>query len=151
MGLKRAGVEGVVFGNVDIQEHKEWVERVCGELGVEPIEPLWMGDPKRILIDFINAGFRAIVVKAKADLFGKEWLAREINKDFVKDVLEHKKKFDFHLLGEKGEYHTFVTGGPMFERRVNVIKGEEILKEGHWYLDILEWRVDENYGHPSFV
>jgi len=68
------GVEGMVFGDIYLQEHKDWVERVCGELGIEAIEPLWGQEPEKILLEFIDAGFEAMIVSAKADLFDEAWI-----------------------------------------------------------------------------
>ena len=139
--LKKEGLEGVVFGDVDIQEHKDWVNRVCKELNIEPIEPLWGADPEKILKEFINEGFEAIVVGAKADLFGKEWLGRTIDENFMVELKRLKEKSEFHILGEAGEYHTFVTNGPIFRRKIIVSKTTRLLTNGRWSLKILGWEI----------
>ncbi len=51
------GVEGMIFGDVYLQEHRDWVDRVCKELGIEAIQPLWGRNPEKILLEFIDAGF----------------------------------------------------------------------------------------------
>lgn len=140
--LKQVGVKGAVFGDIDLQEHRGWADRVCKEIEIEPIEPLWGADPERILTDFINEGFEAIVVRVKADLSGEEWLGRKINESFVKELRERKNKSNFHLLGEAGEYHTFVINGPLFKRRIKIFDSTKVLKNGYWSLDISEWKID---------
>lgn len=139
--LKQAGIKGAVFGDIDVQEHKDWVDRVCAELDIEPIEPLWGIDPRKILTDFMDEGFEAIVVSVKADLFGEEWLGREIDRDFVRDLYGLKGKHDIHLCGELGEYHTFVTDGPLFKRSVKVLGSNSVLKNGYWVLDISRYEI----------
>ena len=74
--LKRNGLEGMVFGDIYLEEHREWGERVCRELDIRPLWPLWGMPPERVLTDFIETGFEAIVISAKADIFGEEWLAK---------------------------------------------------------------------------
>ncbi|MBC8521653.1 MAG: diphthine--ammonia ligase [Methanomicrobia archaeon] len=136
--LKKKGVEGGVFGDMDLQEHKEWVDRVCSEVEVASIEPLWGNDPREILKEFVNTGFKAIVIKVKADLFGKEWVGRELNEQFINDLPE-----EIHPCGEHGEYHTFVVDGPLFQRRVEIIKSDKKLKDGNWLLGISEYGLSE--------
>jgi len=132
--LKKVGVEGVVFGDIgEVPGHGDWTHRVCGELAVRPITPLWGLDPKKILTKFIGEGFEAVVVSAKADLLGKEWLGRRIDRGFVRDILE---KIGVDPCGEFGEYHTLVIDGPMFRRRLEIIRVNEVLKDGYWFLDI---------------
>ena len=140
--LKQVGVKGAVFGDVDLQEHKDWVDRVCKELDIEAIEPLWGADPEHILTEFMNEGFEAIVARAKADLFGKEWLGLKIDGNFVRELHKLKNKSNFHILGEVGEYHTFVTNGPLFKRRIKILESDKVLKNGYWSLDILKWKID---------
>ncbi len=136
--LKKKGVKGGVFGDMDLQEHKEWVDRVCTEVEVASIEPLWGNDPREILKEFVNTGFKAIVIKVKADLFGKEWVGRELNEKFINELPE-----EIHPCGEHGEYHTFVVDGPLFQRRVEIIKSDKKLKDGSWLLDISEYGLSE--------
>ncbi len=137
--LKRMGVSGAVFGDVDIQEHKDWVDRICNELGIRPVMPLWGLDPKQILTDFIDEGFEAIVVMVKADLLSEEWLGRKVDRSFVSDLLKLESKV--HLCGELGEYHTFVSDGPLFKRRLEILDSKKIARNGYWFLDISKYKI----------
>jgi len=131
------GVKGIVFGDIYLQEHKDWVERVCGELGIEAIEPLWGQDPERILLEFIDAGFEATVVSAKSELFDDKWIGRKVDRE----LLSHLKDNNIDLCGENGEYHTFVAGGPMFNKKINITKSQPITRDGYWFLDTLEYSL----------
>lgn len=115
--FKKEGIRAGVFGDIDLQEHRDWVERVCKDIGIKPILPLWKKKREELLKEFIQAGFKAIVVSVRADILGKEWLGQHINEAFVNDL---KKKKDIDLCGENGEYHTFVFDGPTFKRRINI-------------------------------
>lgn len=134
--LKQQGVKAVVFGDIDIEEHKDWTTRVCGELGVRPVLPLWGEAPQKLLNEFIEAGFEAIVACAKAELFDEKWLGQKVGAEFIKELHRLNKEFNVHLCGEQGEYHTFVTDGPIFKRRINIIDSEKVLREGYRFLDI---------------
>ena len=137
--LKRTGVSGVVFGDVDIQEHKDWVDRICNELNIKPVMPLWGLDPKQILTDFVDDGFEAIVVMVKVDLLSEEWLGRKVDRNFVSDLLKLESKV--HLCGELGEYHTFVFDGPLFKRRLEILDSEKIARNGYRFLDISKYKI----------
>src|SRR4030043_2389859 len=72
--LKLKGITGLITGDIYLQEHKDWIDRVCGKSGVKAVLPLWEMDSAQLLADFIDVGFKAIVVSVKAEFFGKEWL-----------------------------------------------------------------------------
>jgi uncharacterized protein (TIGR00290 family) len=130
-----AGIEGAVFGH--IETHKDLVDRICGDLGIELLLPLWKQNSEQIITDFVDAGFEAILVSAKADLFDNEWLGRKIDKKFVNDLHSYNKAID--PCGENGEFHTFVTDGPMFKNKLRIVNGEKILRDGLWFMDILSF------------
>lgn len=136
-GLIPYGITGIVFGDIYLQEHKDWVERVCEELGIEAIEPLWGKEPEKILLDFIDAGFEAIIVSAKSDLFSEEWIGRKVDREF----LRYLKENETDICGENGEYHTFVTGGPMFKKKIKINKSRSIMRDSYWFLDTLEYSL----------
>jgi len=140
--LKNKDIQAGVFGDIDLQEHRDWVERVCKDIGIKPILPLWKKDREELMNEFISSGFKAIVVATNADFLGKEWLGREVDNKFIDDL---KKLGDIDLCGEKGEYHTFVFGGPIFRKPVEFISGEKVLKEEHWLLELSPKIVDNNY------
>ena len=104
---------------INIETHRNLVDRICSDLNIEVILTLWNRDPEQIITDFIDAGFEAIVVSAKADLLGKEWLGRKIDKEFMSDLRSFHNGLD--LCGELGEYHTFVIDGPMFKNRIRIV------------------------------
>ena len=89
--------------------------------------------------EFIDSGFKAIVVRTRADLLGEDWLGREIDRGFVNDLAKLRK---VDLCGELGEYHSFVYDGPLFQRPLKIVKGAKFLKDGCWTLEIPEWQLD---------
>jgi diphthine-ammonia ligase len=144
--LKQIGVKGAVFGDIDISEHLDWVIRVCNEVGILYMEPLWHLDRVQILKEFINAGFEAIIVNAKADIFGEEWLGRKVDESFIEDLRRLHSKYSFDICGEMGEYHTLVIDGPIFKRRIKISDNRRVLKNGYWkywLLDISRYYIEE--------
>lgn len=141
-GLIHTGIKGMVFGDIYLQEHKDWVERVCGDLGIEAVEPLWGRNPEEILSGFIDAGFEAVIVSAKSKLIGEEWIGHEVNRNFV-EYLKHR---NIDICGENGEYHTFVTDGPLFKKKIEITKSKPITRDDHWFLNTLEYSLQALEG-----
>jgi len=134
--LKDKGVEAGIFGDIDLEEHREWVERVSKESGIEAVLPLW-GEKNRenLIEELIKAGFETVVVAVKKDVLGPEWLGRRIDYDFVKDISKIK---GIDISGECGEYHTLVLSGPIFKKTINILKSEKVNRGEHSFLNILE-------------
>lgn len=137
--IKTKEIQGMVFGDVYLEEHRNWLERVCKDLEILPIQPLWNHPPLRVLEEFIDLGFKAIVVSCKADMFSKDFIGRVIDKDLIREL----QMRNICPCGENGEFHTFVIDGPMFRRKIEILESEPILKEGfwrHWFLDIRRYK-----------
>jgi len=136
--LKQTGISGGVFGDIDLEEHKEWVDRICRQVDITPYLPLWGQSQEKILRSFIASGFEAIIVVARADLFGEEWLGRKMDWEFLSHLAKLKQTSGIQPCGEAGEYHTFVIDGPLFNQRVEILETNKVLRAGHWFLEILK-------------
>ncbi len=137
-GFKREGISGGIFGDIDFNAHREWIERVCGKIGMTPYLPLWGRSQEEIMQDFIALGFDSIVIAAKADLFGEEILGQRVNLDFLNYLKELGRTKPITLCGEAGEYHTLVVDGPLFQKRVDILETKKVQRDGHWFLEILK-------------
>jgi diphthine-ammonia ligase len=130
-----AGIEGAIFGHIGM--HEELVQRICSDLEIEEIMPLWNLESLQLVMDVIDAGFEAIVVTTKANLLGEEWLGRTINAEFVADLRAFNSAID--PCGEFGEFHSFVIDGPLFKDRIQIGKSKKRLEDGYWRLDISDF------------
>jgi diphthine-ammonia ligase len=138
--MKAEGVEGIVTGDVyDVALHEPgWLDRVCKEVDLTPVKPLWHRDTQNILNEFINEGFKATVVRVKTDVLGMEWLGRQVNRKFFDDLL---KLGTVDPCGERGEFHTFVTDGPFFKKRIEILESEKSKLNGHGRFVIKRFEV----------
>ena len=138
---KKEGAEGLVTGDIyEVAGHEEgWLGRVCKEVGLTPVKPLWMGDTKKIYLDYLKIGFNAIVVRTKLDLLGLEWLGRVLDRKFYDDIL---KLGNVDPCGEGGEYHTVITGGPTFKNKIEIQEAQKHKLDGSFgYLEIKKFKV----------
>jgi uncharacterized protein (TIGR00290 family) len=113
---KNQGIDGGVFGDINLREHREWIDRVCGELGIKAFFPLWDSNYDDLLNDFLGVGFEATVISGKIDLIREEWIGKPFDSAFI----HYLKAEGLDLLGEKGEFHTLVTNGPIFKHSLKV-------------------------------
>jgi uncharacterized protein (TIGR00290 family) len=122
--LKLRGVEGLVTGDIcEVSGHeKNWLNRVCHEMELTPIKPLWEKDTKKIYLDYLNAGFKATIVRTKLDKLGIKWLGQTLDRQFYEYVL---KLDNIDPCGENGEYHTIVTDGPYFKKKLELLKTQK--------------------------
>ncbi|MGB2814957.1 MAG: diphthine--ammonia ligase [Dehalococcoidales bacterium] len=135
--LKKEGIDGGVFGDIDLDEHREWVERVCREVGITAHQPVWGESQDDILKDFINSGFKAIIVATRADMLGEEWLGRSLDMDFFNEIKELGRTRGITPCGEAGEYHTLVIDGPLFQKKMEITEAKKVFRDKHWFLEIL--------------
>lgn len=129
------GVEAMVFGDIYLDEHKEWVDRVCKDLRITPVEPLWNASALSLVREFVQLGFKSIVVSAQADKFDKDFVGRLIDDKLIDELVSR----NVCPCGENGEFHSFVIDGPIFKKKIEILESEPVLKEGfwkYWFLDI---------------
>jgi len=132
-----SGVEGMVFGDIYLQEHKDWVERVCGDLGIKAIEPLWGRSTEEILSSFIDDGFQAVIVSAKSDLIDEDFIGRRVDRAFM----QYLKRKNIDVCGENGEYHTLVIDGPIFNKRIQLVDTRTVTRNKYWFLDTINYKL----------
>lgn len=121
-----------VFGDIDVESHRQWCLKMCSANGIEVFHPLWQRPRKELIREFIGLGFKAIIVVTQADKLGSEWLGRTIDEVTLKEL----EKTGVDICGELGEYHTLVTDGPTFKSALTIKKQEVMLHNGRWYLKI---------------
>jgi diphthine-ammonia ligase len=137
--FQKEGIGGGVFGDIDFPPHREWVENVCRKAGFEAYLPLWNENQQKLMEEFIDAGFKAVVIAVKAELLGKEVLGKVVDRKFIAYLAGRDK--DITICGEAGEYHTLVVDGPIFNKRLAIVKSEKITRGEHHFLEILETRL----------
>jgi uncharacterized protein (TIGR00290 family) len=93
------------------------------------------------LSDFIEAGFKAIVVSVKAEFFSEKWLGRQVDNKLTTELQQLAEKLNIDPCGEAGEFHTFVYDGPSFNRPIRMSKTSPVARDDRWFLDILEYNL----------
>jgi uncharacterized protein (TIGR00290 family) len=126
--MRESGTHDIVFGDIDLQDHRDWEEKVCGLSQVRAHLPLWQGERtntraarRELLEEFLGAGFVALIVAVREDKLPREMLGRTLDWDTVAQI----EALGADACGEEGEFHTLVVDGPLFRERLQVLAGPE--------------------------
>ena len=122
--LRREKFTHAFFGDIFLEDLKKYREEQLTKVGITPVFPLWKRDTIELMHEFLDLGFKTILVCIKAELLPPEFAGRIIDKDFLKDLPEN-----VDACGENGEFHSFVFDGPIFKKPVNIKVGEKVFRE----------------------
>jgi uncharacterized protein (TIGR00290 family) len=122
--LQAEGYSDSAFGDIFLEDLRHYREEQLKPFGIECHFPLWKRDTKELIREFINRGFRAVIICLNAQLLDKSFLGREIDEDFLADL-----PANVDPCGENGEFHTFCFDGPIFSEPVKFTLGEQVFKE----------------------
>jgi uncharacterized protein (TIGR00290 family) len=132
LGAQREGVTHVIFGDLFLSDIRAYREKQLAKLGLTPVFPLWMRETRALAAAMFDAGIRARVVAVDTRRLPKSFAGRRFDQEFVRDL-----PAGVDPCGENGEFHTFVTGAPMFASPIGVAAGEVVERDGAYYADLL--------------
>jgi len=122
--LRSQGYGHTTFGDIFLEDLRVYREQQLAPLGITAHFPLWKRDTKELLHEFLDLGFKTVLVCIKSELLDRSFAGREIDRDFIRDL---PKNVD--PCGENGEFHTFVHDGPIFRQPVDFTRGEVVYRE----------------------
>lgn len=117
------GLNYSIFGDIFLEDLREYREKQLGEIGIKAVFPLWKKDTSQLMQEFLEAGFKAIVVSVNAAKLDKSFCGRLLDESFLKDLPS-----DVDPCGENGEFHTFVYDGPIFRKPISFEIGKVVEK-----------------------
>src|SRR6056297_1110257 len=127
--FKKEGIDQGVFGDIDLKENREWEEKVCSKAGLTARLPLWEQAREDLLNEFIELGFKTMIIVVNEDYLDKKYLGKIIDKKLIKEF----KDIGIDPSGENGEYHTVVINGPIFNERIQLKKKAQLKHENYWF------------------
>ena len=123
-------IEGMVYGDIDIQKHRDWEEKVSAAADLQAFLPLWQGNRKHLVESMIDAGIRAMIVSCNHTL-GLDFLGKEITHDLIPKL----EDAGVDICGENGEYHTLVFDCPLFKESIQVVQGEKVKTDNYCFIE----------------
>lgn len=119
-------VDGIVTGAIKSEYQRTRFDRVCEELGIRSISPLWRKDEMALLREMIDFGMEIIIVGISAEGLGKEWLGRKLDLNSLRNLERLSEEFGFNPSGEGGEFETLVVDAPFYRMKIEIIDYEVI-------------------------
>ena len=129
---KARGVQHVIFGDLFLADLRTWREEQLKAVGMQGVFPIWRMNTRDVSRDFINAGFKAVLVCIDLEKLAPEFAGRSFDQSLLDDLPP-----GVDPCGENGEFHTFVYDGPLFDRAVPIIRGEAVTRGRFRYQDLL--------------
>jgi uncharacterized protein (TIGR00290 family) len=148
--FREEGITHSIFGDIFLEDLKQYRDQRLAEVGMTGIYPLWKRDTLGLIDEFINLGFGTVIACTQ------ERLERTVGKEITPELIMSLPD-DVDVCGENGEFHTFAFKGPVFSKEINYKTGEKVFKEykapknvddtcvsdttkslsGFWYCDLI--------------
>lgn len=141
--LATLDIEGVVSGAVASQYQKQRIEKVCREIGLNSIAPLWKEASIKLLEELVDLEFKAIITGVYARGFNENWLGRQIDTDTIDALIDLNRKHHISLIGEGGEYETLVLDAPFFKKKIDLVETKIIWEGQSGWLRVKKARLIE--------
>ncbi len=130
---KAKGAEVCVFGDIDLEPHREWCTARCESAGLTACFPLWQENRKALVHEFLDAGYRALITVVDTSRMDASFLGKELNRQEVEGI----EACGADACGENGEYHTFVFAGPLMSEPVMFHAGNVICQDQYAILPVI--------------
>lgn len=132
----RFGIEGIVTGAVKSVYQSERIKKICDDLGIECVNPLWHMDEIRLLEELIGNGFRVMISGVFAYPLDRSWLGRIIDRKTVEELKALNGKYQISPAGEGGEIETTVLDAPFFRKALEVSDSAIVWKGDSGWIEI---------------
>ncbi len=146
--LKSDGFTHSAFGDIFLEDLRKYREEQLAKEGFKAVFPIWKRNTKVLLNEFLELGFKTIIVCANSKYFDEDFVGTVIDKNFIKNLPD-----GVDPCGENGEFHTFCFDAPIFKKQIDFTIGEKVYREydhpntddsvcssdkyGVWYCDLL--------------
>lgn len=121
--MKSQGIYDTAFGDIFLEDLRAYRESQLDKVGIKAHFPLWKRDTKKLILEFIELGFKTKIVAASATFFDEDFVGLDVTKDLIDNLPP-----EVDPCGENGEFHTFCYDGPLFNYPVSFELGEKVKK-----------------------
>jgi uncharacterized protein (TIGR00290 family) len=128
----REGIYGMAFGDLFLEEIRDYRLKKLAGTGLEAIFPVWGIPTEQLAEEMVAGGLKAYLACVDPRVLDRSFAGRRFDAQLLKELpagVDH--------CGERGEFHTFACGGPMFSRSIGVTPAEVVERDGFVYADLL--------------
>lgn len=121
-----------VFGDIDLQAHRDWEEKVCANAGLQAMLPLWQQDRKALVFEMLQSGIQTLIVSCN-ERMGERFLGKPLTHELIEEL----ESLGIDPCGENGEFHTLVTDCKLFQKPMPVRIAQRLKHESYWFADLV--------------
>ena len=126
---KEFDIASMVFGDIDLQAHRDWEEMVCAKAGLNALLPLWKKDRKELILQMLDAGIETMIVSCNTTM-GEKFLGKILSPELIPEL----ESIGVDVCGENGEFHTLVLNCPLFKERIQLPGFTTVLHNDYWFV-----------------
>jgi uncharacterized protein (TIGR00290 family) len=129
---RQDGMRSVVFGDIDIEAHRDWELAVARDAGLSGSLPLWGFERRDVLDEWWQLGFEARIIVIREGVMSRDYLGRTLDTRLASEL----EAQGIDACGENGEFHTLATAGPLFRHPLQILAGEHVKRADCWVEDL---------------
>ncbi len=123
-------LHAAIFGDIDLQAHLDWEQKVCAQAGIKAVLPLWQHNRMQLVTQMLNSGMQAYIVSCNS-VMGSSYLGQLLTPQLLTQLVQ----LGVDPCGENGEYHTVVTYCNAFAHSIPIQFGNTILHNNYWFIN----------------
>lgn len=132
LAYKERGVLTVAFGDIFLEDLRQWREGNLAQIGMHAIFPLWKNDTRALVREFVDLGFASRICCVSEAHLDASALGRDVDLAFIDGLPDR-----IDPCGENGEFHSFAYAGPIFHEPLAIATGESVYRDGFWFCDLV--------------
>ncbi len=121
----KKGIDGLVSGVIRSKYQKERMDKICKELGLKNLTPLWGKNPEDVVEEEIKNGFEIIITGVFCEGLDENWIGKKLDLNVLEELKELNKKYGINVAGEGGEFETLVLDCPLFKKKIEILESEK--------------------------
>jgi diphthine-ammonia ligase len=125
-------VSHAVFGDIDLQPHRDWEEMVCNKVGLTAYLPLWQQDRRSLVMQMLNSGIRTMIVSCN-EVMGVSF----IGKTLTPSLIDELEVLGVDVCGENGEFHTLVYDCPLFHKPLQIEVKQALQHDQYYFSELI--------------
>jgi uncharacterized protein (TIGR00290 family) len=127
------GIEAVVFGDLFLEDVRQYREKSLSRVNMHAVFPLWQRDTKALARTFLQIGFKAVITCVDLEALDPAFAGRDYDLAFLADL-----PAGVDPCGERGEFHSFVYDGPIFRKAIHFTTGLTIKRDNRFiFVDLI--------------
>jgi len=135
-------VDGLVHGGILSEFQKKHFEKICSNLNLHLISPLWNQNQKEYMQSLLDSKFHFIIVSVSSDGLDESWLGKEISSSELEKLEKLSQRYGFNLNFEGGEAETLVTDCPLFAYPIKIQETKKVWDGYRGRFEIVEADLD---------